>query len=209
MALCLYMFMDESGDLGRLGSRYFNISAMITANPKPIQNKMKHIRERRLKKKLAKLPRLKANNSDEAVRRIVLEAISAMDCRLATIVVDKQKIYPYLYEKKVKLYNYIAGILLQTMGIEESEKVEFIYAKRETNKLLRSDFEGYMGQKFKEAFPQRTLHITGMYEYEDRALQAVDFVAWAVNRKYSLGDDSYFRIIENKTTVIPLWEKEH
>ncbi|MDO8339485.1 MAG: DUF3800 domain-containing protein [Candidatus Burarchaeum sp.] len=206
-AICLYLFVDESGDLGTHGSKYFNISALITGDPKPIQNKMKRIRERRLNKRLSSLPQIKANNSDEEIRRYVLKAINEMDCRLATIVVDKQKIRPELYDKKVRLYSYIAGILLQTMEIEECAEVSIVYEKRETNRLLSREFEEYVCGKFKEAFPQKGLQIKGLHGYEDRALQAVDFVAWAVNRKFSIGDDSYFKIIEGKTSVIPLWEK--
>lgn len=33
---------------------------------------------------------------------------------------------------------------------------------------------------------------------EEKALQAVDFVRWAIFRKYEYGDDSYYNLIKNK-----------
>jgi hypothetical protein len=204
MTLCFYIFVDESGDLGQYGTKSFNISALITENPKPIENRIKHIRERRLRKSLEKVPRLKANNSSPEIRKFVLEGINKCNCRLATIVVDKSKNPGYLKENPNQLYNYIAGLLLQAMGIAPSNKVYLVYAKRETNKLLRNDFEKYLTTKFKELFPDRTIELHGLYEHQNRALQAVDFVAWAVNRKFSHDDNAYFKIIEGKTTIIPL-----
>ena len=32
-----YIFIDESGDLGKQGSRYFIISAMVTEEPKRLE----------------------------------------------------------------------------------------------------------------------------------------------------------------------------
>ena len=46
----LYMFIDESGDLGKYGNQYFTIAALCTTNPKPIENIIKRIRQRKLKK---------------------------------------------------------------------------------------------------------------------------------------------------------------
>lgn len=37
---CLYLYLDESGNLGS-GGRYFTIAAVETVNPKPLGNIMK------------------------------------------------------------------------------------------------------------------------------------------------------------------------
>jgi len=34
--------------------------------------------------------------------------------------------------------------------------------------------------------------------YEEKSLQAVDFVSWAIFRKYEYGDDSYYDLIKDK-----------
>jgi hypothetical protein len=34
--------------------------------------------------------------------------------------------------------------------------------------------------------------------HEEKSLQVVDFVSWAIFRKYEYGDDSYYNLIKNK-----------
>ena len=33
---------------------------------------------------------------------------------------------------------------------------------------------------------------------EEKSLQAVDFVSWAIFRKYEFGDDSYYNVVKEK-----------
>jgi hypothetical protein len=33
--------------------------------------------------------------------------------------------------------------------------------------------------------------------YEEKSLQAVDFISWAIFRKYEYGDDSYYKAIKD------------
>ncbi len=113
MAKEVYIFIDESGDLGKHGTRYFVIAALYTISPKIIYNLIKRIRQRKLTKKIKDLNEIKANNSDDVVRNFVLNKLASADCEFHIIAVDKLQVKDYLFEKKSKLYNYIAGILIQ------------------------------------------------------------------------------------------------
>lgn len=44
------------------------------------------------------------------------------------------------------------------------------------------------------------LHIEIKTPHEEKALQAVDFVSWAIFRKYEYGDESYYQTIKGKIT---------
>jgi len=43
-----------------------------------------------------------------------------------------------------------------------------------------------------------SLHIEIKTPFEDKALQAVDFISWAIFRKYEYQDGSYYEIIRKK-----------
>lgn len=205
----LFIFLDESGDLGKRGSKYFSIAVVYTENPKELERCIKRIRTRKLKKKLKELSEIKANNSNAAVRRRVLKDLTKTSCHIDVITVNKEKIYSYLFEKKEKLYNYIAGILLDEIQIHQ-EDVEIIVDKKYTNTILKDEFDNYIKSKIFASRPKVNANIIHLMSHEKHGLQAADFVAWSVNRKFSFDDDSYFKIIEKKISkVINLWENKN
>jgi hypothetical protein len=193
------MYLDESGDLGLLGSKYFTVAVLCTKNPKPIENMMKRIKMRKLSKKLRNVSELKGNNSSPEIRKYVLENIAKQDCHLAIIVITKEQIVNRLFDSKHKLYNYVVGLLMKITDINGTD-ISIVIDKKENNKLLQSDLNQYI----KKQIAERKLLFTISFEHKisqtDKCLQAVDFVAWSTNRKYSFEDDSYYRLIEFKIT---------
>lgn len=192
----LYLFIDESGDLGKFGNRYFVIAALCTSNPKAIFNIIKKIRQRKLKKSLKDVNELKANKSDNIIREAVLTKLfECVDCSIHIIIVDKNNIKDYLFRCKNILYNYIAGILVEhAQG--NFKKISLIIDKKDKKGLLRDDFDSYI-TNHKINWDVK-IGIEHKDSYADRGLQAVDFVAWAVNRKYNTSDDTFYKIIEPK-----------
>ncbi len=205
----LYIFLDESGDLGKRGSKYFSIAVIYTETPKELERCIKRIRIRKLKRKMKELPEIKANNSSDIIRRRVLKDLLKTSCHIDIITVNKEKIYDYLFEKKEKLYNYIAGILMDEILIHQ-EDLEIIVDRKYNNTVLREEFDNYLSGKLRASKPAVKIKITHLMSHENSGLQVADFVAWSVNRKFSLDDDSYFKIIERKITkIINLWENKN
>jgi hypothetical protein len=87
-----YIFIDESGDLGKYGSLYFTIVALSTSDLRQIGRIIKRLRVRKLKKDLKELPEIKANNSSESVRKYVLDKLAIADCSISAIAIPKRKI---------------------------------------------------------------------------------------------------------------------
>lgn len=117
------------------------------------------------------------------------------------IYLNKKRVYTRLQEEKVVLYNYVANILLDriyTKKIISIEKtIELIASKRETNKFLNENFKNYLNTQVKNRHRAK-INIVIKSPYEEKALQAVDFVSWAIFRKYEYSDDSYYNLIKNK-----------
>ena len=193
----MYVFIDESGDLGRFGTNYFTIAGMSTENPIVLRRIIKRTRQRRLKKKLRELPELKANKTNKVVRMYILRLLNKYDVKIFAIVVDKSKIMPHLYEVKDRLYNFICGILINEM-LSDFTEVYIVIDKKHTNTLIRENFNHYIERKIKSRYKNIGIKIGHKDSQSTPELQVVDFVAWAINRKFNYGDNEYYAIIENK-----------
>ncbi|MEM2822030.1 MAG: DUF3800 domain-containing protein, partial [Candidatus Pacearchaeota archaeon] len=157
----------------------------------------KKIRQRKLEKKIKKLVELKANNSNKKIREYILKKVKNSDCNIFAVVVNKSKILSQLYEVKDKLYNYLCGILMDRI-ILPRYKIMIIIDKKHTNTLIREDFNNYIQKKIKNKDPGLKIEIFHKPSYMSNELQVTDFVAWAINRKFSFGDNYYYSIIKNK-----------
>ena len=199
------IFIDESGDLGKFGSKHFIIAALCTTNPKPIYNLVKKVRQRKLKKSVKALSEIKANSSDDDTRRYVLNKISQSICHVHIIVVDKSKVKEYLFSRKDKLYNYIAGILV-TDAQSGYKRINIIIDKKDHSSLVREDFNKYI-RTYKNRW-NAEIKIQHLESAQNRGLQAVDFIAWAAHRKYNLDEDKFYKVIEKKVVKAnQLWDK--
>ena len=202
-----YIFVDESGDLGKHGSDYFTIACLSTPNPKAIERIIKRVRQRKLKKKKRDINELKANSSSYAIRVDILQRLIKCDCEIGLIVINKKQVREYLYKTKNKLYNYVFGVLINELDLNKT-KIEIIIDKKDSNRLLREDLDQYILKKIAERTKHPKIEITHLESHAHKALQVIDFVAWATNRKYSFGEDCYYKIIEPKVkTIKQLWKQ--
>jgi hypothetical protein len=118
-----------------------------------------------------------------------------------TIYLNKEKVYTRLKEEKAVLYNYVSNILLDRIYSKQiisiDKKVELIASRKETNKFLNENFKNYLKRQLQNNY-KLALDIVIKTPSEEKGLQAVDFVSWAIFRKYEYGDDSYYNIIRGK-----------
>lgn len=191
----LHVYIDESGDLGKLGSPYFTIAALCTKNPKPLKNHIKRLKSRKLKKSIKKLTEIKANNSDNTIRKRVLKKIKNHECKICVVTIEKSKINDYLFDKKHKLYNYICGLLAENL-VANTNLISITIDKKDGNQVLQKDLSQYLERKLKEKHPSAKIEVKHLESNCCHGLQTVDFVAWSANRKWSLNDSEFYEIIE-------------
>lgn len=201
-----YIFLDESGDLGfdfrkKKTSKIFVVTCLFTDNKRPIEKIVKKTHSELKKKYKRKLGVLHAVKEKPLTRQRLLKRLNEKDCAIMTIYLNKNRVYTRLQEEKAVLYNYVANILLDriyTKKIIPIEKmIELIASRRETNKFLNENFKNYLNSQIKNKH-KVGINIRIKSPSEEKALQAVDFVSWAIFRKYEYGDDSYYNLIKNK-----------
>ncbi|MCK4717624.1 MAG: DUF3800 domain-containing protein [Thermoplasmata archaeon] len=190
-----YVFIDESGDLGQYGSRFFTMAAVVVTEPKFTSRIIKKLRQRKLKKNIRQLPEIKANNSNRMIREYVLKKVQELDCEIFSIVVEKESIQEHLFEVKNQLYSEICGERLEKIDMD-SGTLRIVIDKKDTNTLLRKGFDQYLHKRMDGSGAKIT--IEHKPSHLSNELQVVDFIAWAIQRKFNTGDCSYYPIIEEK-----------
>lgn len=195
----LYVFLDESGDLGERGDRFFNLTTLVTRNPKPVENLLKKLRQKRLRKKLKELPEIKASKTEDALRRRVLEGLLEVECGFVSLVFDKTD--TKRIEDKDGLYNELAGRLISSLDAREATRVQIVYDQRHTNPRLQKNFERHVQRSWFERNPKIGIDIRGLKSFQHGALGAVDFVAWAIHRQFNANDASFAKLIAPKLSI--------
>src|SRR3990167_600134 len=202
-----YIFLDESGDMGfdfkkKRTSKFFIITFLfIEGTKKPIEKVVKKSHAELKKKIKRRVGILHAVNEKPLTRQRLLKRLSEKDCAIMTIYLNKQKVFTKLQDEKQVLYNYVTNILLDRIYskrvVDASGEIELIASRRETNKFLNENFKDYLKKKVSDNHKGK-MKISIKTPGEEKILQAVDFVSWAVFRKYEKGDDSYYNIIKSK-----------
>lgn len=198
-----YIFLDESGDLGfkKKSSKWFIFTIVLTNKHRKIEKVVKKIRSG-LKKKYKKVNELHAYHCLPAVKTKMLKLLSEVkDLKVLCVILNKKKVYGDLRNQKNYLYNYTANILLDRLHnkklVEIDEPIDLYIDQRDTNKFIRENFEKYLKSNFKKRGNGK-VRIKIKPSHTEKCLQAVDFISWAIFRKYESGDYEYYEMIKNK-----------
>lgn len=198
-----YIFLDESGDLGfkKTSSNWFMFTIAITDDSRALERVVKRV-WRSLKKKHKRLGELHASHEKNITKKRMLRQLSEIsDLKILCVILNKQKVYVDLQDQKNYLYNYTANVLLDRLHSKEiltsKEPIHLFIDRKDTKKRLRENFTNYLASAMKKrrdgAFVVE-LHSS----YENKSLQAVDFISWAIFRKYERNDYEFYELIKSK-----------
>lgn len=198
-----YIFLDESGDLGfgKRSSRWFLFTIALTGDYRRLEKIIKRERNS-LRKKHKNVMEMHAYHASVPTRKRILRNLSELpDVKVLCVVLNKKKVYVDLQNQKNILYNYTANILLDRLHTKNLIPIDepiFMYIDRkDTNKNLRENFESYLKESIKSK-RNGSVDIKLKASHEEKSLQAVDFISWAIFRKYERGDYEYYDLIKNQ-----------
>lgn len=201
-----YVYIDESGDLGKRGSKYFIITAIWIDNPAILDRLIKNIRRYKFRKRLKKAQEIKANKSSHELIEDILERFSNLKSAHAqSIILRKDKVYSdYLKKNNHKLYNFVCSHL--TSIAIDSKKLIIRIDRSKGKQSLIEDFNSYIENKFKELKWNREIEVYHSWSQSWSGLQIADVLSWAVFQKFENENDYFFRIIEKKTNIVHIWK---
>ncbi|MBI5325501.1 MAG: DUF3800 domain-containing protein [Ignavibacteriae bacterium] len=202
-----YIFLDESGDLGfdfskKKTSKNFVITFLFLKSKSSVESIVKKIFRSFNKKELKRHSGvLHAFKETSATRKKLLSMLGEKDVSIISIYLNKRKVYTKMKDEKHVLYNYFANILLDRVFTKKlipiNQPIHLIASRRETNKFLNQNFKNYLESKF-DSKHRVKLIIEIKNPSEEKCLQTVDFVCWAIFRQREHNDDTYYNIIKSK-----------
>jgi len=196
-----YIYFDESGCLGfdftKSGTKnHILITFLILSECRPIISLVKKVILTLPNLRKKKGAYLHSHYEKPITRKRLLKGLAKKEVKIATMRLNKRKVlFP---GKPNELYSTMVVSLinrLYTDGIiNKADNLEFIASRRNTSKKLNDDFSESINLCTKDInFDHRILAPS-----DDKCLQAVDFVSWALWQKYENGDNTYSNIIADK-----------
>jgi len=139
---------------------------------------------------------LHANYEKPVTIKRLLKGLAINDIKIATMRLDKRKVL--VSGNKNELYSSMFVALINRLYadgiISKSDEIRFIASRRNTSEKLNDDFSKCIEHCTNEV----SFSFSILPAREDKCLQAVDFVSWALWQKYENSDETYSDIISGK-----------
>lgn len=199
----MYIYLDESGDLGfkEKSSKWFLFTLVMVEDNKKIEKIIKKVRLGLKKKYKHKTTELHAYHSDDTTKNRVLSKLAKEDIKVVSTILNKSKVYIDLQNQKNYLYNYTANIILDRLInnklIDKDKQIFLIVDKKDTKKSLKDNFINYITNAM-DSKNIKDFNMTLSRSQDEKGLQAVDFISWAIFRKYEKGDYRFYELIKDK-----------
>lgn len=193
----VYVFVDESGDLGfnNNASNYYVITFVETSKPKELVNIAKKVRKT-LRKKKNDIPEFKFSGSDNTIRMRFLKHLLKTDATYSAVILQKRMVYNPLRERREKLHNYLAGFLGESLINEYEYEPEFnIIVDKFMNKNQIDEFNWYLRRKM-SGIEESQIRINHEDSRQHAGLQAADFVAGSIFQYYERDIAVYYNLIQ-------------
>lgn len=189
-----YIFVDESGDLGRDSNVIVISGILIKNNPIHLENIIKKTRKT-FRKQLNKSKEIKANETDKEIKKFILNKVNNPNSEIYAVVLFKKDIYKFIQNNnKNSLYNNIAKELAKLIPVDDHLEIRIDYSKNKSeqdifNKLFIKHLNNPNNYK---------INIYHNYSENYKGLQVADVIAWSIFQKYENNNEEYEKIIKNK-----------
>ena len=205
--MAAYIYLDESGDLGfdflnKKTSRYFIVTYLFVTSRGSVEKIVSKIFHGFSKAEIKSHGgTLHAYKERPVTRQRLLNLLNEKDVSIISIYLNKSKVYTHLKDEKHVLYNYVTNILLDRICtkklIPTDQPICLVASQRETNKFLNYNFCNYLARQVSGNHSLK-IEIEIKSPQQEKCLQVVDCVSWALFRKREHNDESYFNLIKQK-----------
>ena len=89
-----YIFIDESGDLGDKGSKYFVLAAIKVEDEKVLEKLIKKTRKN-YKKDIGQSNEIKGSKTPPKVKKYILKKLNRHDYKVFILIFDKKNKYKF------------------------------------------------------------------------------------------------------------------
>lgn len=197
----LYVYLDESGDLGfgRKSTRYFTVAFVVVKNPIPFR---RCVQKTKTKYDIPRHAELKGSITSEVIKKDLLNRLLKIDMEVHAITVRKENVEPKLRKDTNILYNYMVGLSLVERVLQEPAGTKLIVNvdRRIISITSGFKFDQYLRYKIWYEKERRDigLDIHHLDSHEAYAIQGTDVICNSVFRKYNSNSYALFNVIRSK-----------
>ena len=208
-----YIFVDESGDMdfSHKGSKYYLFNFLVKKRPFKLHEYISNYRYELLEKNLDPLigsriniEYFHANNDNKHIKNEIFNIISTFDkenVKVYSYILEKEKVSPDKRKSKEHFYIdnliYSIGKLLTKLDIDTNfviitDNLPVENNKKKQEKALKLGVHNYI--------KENNLHLRYDIFHHCSAssvnLQIIDYIGWAINRKYEHDDNTYYKKVQ-------------
>lgn len=196
-----YVFADESGNfdfsLKTGASRYFVLTTVTTADPGALHD-LVDLRRHLAWRGLGVQGPLHATDDEQTVRDEVFAVISGLDIRADSLIVEKRKAKPHLQDEQplYKLAWYLHFKYVAPRVVSPDDQLLVLAASigtRRKRKTMRAALDDVVSQ----VAPCAEHQVAWWPAESDPGLWVADYICWAVQRKWELGDMRSYDLISH------------
>jgi len=197
----MYVFLDESGDLGfgRGGTKYFTIAFVVMENPVPFRRCVKRVK---VKYHIPRDVELKGSTTRSLIKKDLLSRFVELDIEVHAITVKKTNVEPKLRKDTNILYNYMVGLSLVERILEEPKDVKVVINVDRRIIAITSGFKFNEYLRYKIWYEKERrdidLNINHLDSHEAYAIQGIDVICNSIFRKYNSNNYNLFNIMRDK-----------
>lgn len=208
-----YIFVDESGDMdfSHKGSEYYLFNFLVKKRPFKLHEYISNYRYELLERNLDPLMGSRinieyfhANNDNKHIKNEIFNIISTFDkenVKIYAYILEKEKVSPDKRKSKEHFYIdnliYSIGKLLTKLDIDTNfviitDNLPVENNKKKQEKALKLGVHNYI--------KENNLHLRYDIFHHCSAssvnLQIIDYIGWAINRKYEHNDGTYYKKVQ-------------
>jgi hypothetical protein len=221
----MYIFVDEAGDMdfSSKGSRHYMFNFLIKTRPFNLHEYISNYRYSLLERNLDPLNEKRLNiesfhacEDNKFIKNEIFNIIATFDkhsVKAYSYILEKPKVEPNKRQEKDKFYienlNFAIQQLLDKLKIDNNFIIitDRLPVAKNKNKQV-----GALKKGIKEYLKNNNLNIRYDIFHHCSAssvnLQIVDYISWAIFRKYEWNQDIYFKRIEKYLINIDLMTKD-
>lgn len=208
----IYIFVDEAGDMdfSEKGSRHYMFNFLIKRRPFSLHEYIASYRYSLLERNLNPLnerldiERFHACEDNKYIKEELFNIISTFDANLVkaySYILEKPKVDPNKRQEKDKFYidnlSYAIEKLLDELNINKNFIIITDRLPIEKNKNKQV---GALKKGIKEYLSSKSLKLRYDIFHHSSAssanLQIIDYISWAIFRKYEHKDSSYYKKVD-------------
>ena len=202
VASILYLYFDEGGDFNfsPTGSAFFAMTCVAMSRPFTVNRTLLELKYDCLERGLS-IGRFHAAEDKQAVRDRVFAAICARlgDYRVYTVLISKNKTNPTLRSDReiyTRVFTWLVKYVCPREVTPATDHVIAVTDALPVNKkkdAVRQALKSNLKQCMPSGCPYSLHHLESKC---DLNLQIADYFNWAVGRKWELGDERSYSLIQ-------------